>query len=79
MDEKTQKEEPKEEPQEPILFDQSYIEQQRSPPWILIGFLLFAILGAFWKKLIMPKIAKEEAAIVKQENGQTSQKIKSKN
>lgn len=71
MNEKTPPEEPKEELEEPILFEQSYIEKPKSPPWIIIAFLLFAIVGAFWKKLVTPKIVQEKPAISEVQDSET--------
>lgn len=64
MNEKPRQKEPEENTEEPILFEKSYIEKPNSPPWILIGFLLFAIIGGFWKKFITPMFVDEKPAVV---------------
>lgn len=59
---------PQQDNNEPVLLEESYIKEQKNPPWILIGFLLFAIISAFWKKFISPTFAPDPPAQVEQQN-----------
>lgn len=48
---------------EPELFEESYIKEQKSTPWILIAFLLFAIVTAFWKKFVTPVLLADKVVV----------------
>lgn len=62
-------------PEEPILFEESYMKAPKSPPWILIGFLVFVLLSGLWKRFVAPHFTPEKPPVVQQQINQDKRPV----